>query len=154
MKRKDSDKRDKYERMGVRSEELKKRTSSRSSSDLLNDGLGPRTDKSGLVIEPVSPVELRSVHFHDHHDSRRYARPVLISTSMVSKVQTCHSENPLAQKTDLDSSSSCSSCCESSSETSEFQSDCQDDEEIALAMQAAEIANRNQIRAKFRFIFL
>ncbi|KAL0103929.1 hypothetical protein PUN28_016944 [Cardiocondyla obscurior] len=30
-----------------------------------------------------------------------------------------------------------------------FHSDCQDDE-IALAIQAAEIANRNQIRAKFR----
>ncbi|XP_059468991.1 lateral signaling target protein 2 homolog isoform X2 [Neocloeon triangulifer] len=44
------------------------------------------------------------------------------------------------------SSCSCSSC----SETSEFNSECQDDEEIALAMQAAEIAHRNKTRAKFR----
>lgn len=37
-----------------------------------------------------------------------------------------------------------------SSETSTFDSDCADDEEIALAMQAAEIANRNEVRSKFR----
>ncbi|GLH03460.1 Lateral signaling target protein 2 homolog [Gryllus bimaculatus] len=57
-------------------------------------------------------------------------------------------------------SSSCSSCrssatassdsCSMSSDTSSFNSECQDDEEIALAMQAAEIANRNEARAKFR----
>jgi hypothetical protein len=86
-------------------------------NDSMNDGLGPRTNKSGVV---VSSVNLSSLE----------ASP--------------------ARRSDLVSSSSCSSCCESSSETSEFQSDCQDDEEIALAMQAAEIANRNQIRAKFR----
>jgi len=39
-----------------------------------------------------------------------------------------------------------------SSDTSSFNSECQDDEEIALAMQAAEIANRNEARAKFRCI--
>lgn len=79
-------------------------------SELINDGLGPRTNKSGIVSSSTQG------NLHD-----------------------------------LNSSSSCSSCCgDSSSETSEFQSDCQDDEEIALAMQAAEIANRNQIRAKFR----
>lgn len=37
-----------------------------------------------------------------------------------------------------------------SSDTSSFNSNCADDEEIALAMQAAEIANRNEVRAKFR----
>lgn len=44
--------------------------------------------------------------------------------------------------------------CSMSSETSSFNSECQDDEEIALAMQAAEIANRNEARAKFRCVFL
>ncbi|XP_033231904.1 lateral signaling target protein 2 homolog isoform X2 [Belonocnema kinseyi] len=150
MKRKDSDKRDKYERMNVRSKHAKRRASVQSSSELINDGLGPRTDKSGLVVEPNSLVEPPPLRYHEHQDSRRYARPVLISTSIISKVQASTLEHALAQRADLDSSSSCSSCCESSSETSEFQSDCQDDEEIALAMQAAEIANRNQIRAKFR----
>lgn len=48
---------------------------------------------------------------------------------------------------------SCSSCS-MSSETSSFNSECQDDEEIALAMQAAEIANRNEARAKFRCVCL
>ncbi|KAJ8918864.1 hypothetical protein NQ315_011154 [Exocentrus adspersus] len=37
-----------------------------------------------------------------------------------------------------------------SSETSSFNSTCADDEEIALALQAAEIASRNEVRAKYR----
>lgn len=37
-----------------------------------------------------------------------------------------------------------------SSETSSFNSNCVDDEELALAMQAAEITNRNEIRSKYR----
>jgi hypothetical protein len=41
-----------------------------------------------------------------------------------------------------------------SSDTSSFNSECQDDEEIALAMQAAEIANRNEARAKFRYVYI
>ncbi|XP_046382852.1 lateral signaling target protein 2 homolog isoform X2 [Ischnura elegans] len=50
-------------------------------------------------------------------------------------------------------SSSCSSrrsTASTDSDTSSYNSECQDDEEIALAMQAAEIANRNEARAKFR----
>lgn len=37
-----------------------------------------------------------------------------------------------------------------SSETSSFHSNCADDEEIALAIQAAEIAERNEVRLKYR----
>ena len=37
-----------------------------------------------------------------------------------------------------------------SSETSSYNSESHDDEEIALAVQAAELANRNQARARFR----
>ncbi|KAJ8683602.1 hypothetical protein QAD02_019394 [Eretmocerus hayati] len=87
----------------------------RRGGELINDGLGPRTNKSGIVTgaeQQLAPGR----------------------------------GNEFAPM----SSSSCSSCCDSSSETSEFHSDCQDDEEIALAMQAAEIANRNKIRSKFR----
>ncbi|KAJ8867398.1 hypothetical protein PR048_031199 [Dryococelus australis] len=40
--------------------------------------------------------------------------------------------------------------CSFSSDTSSFNSECQDDEEIALAMQAVEIASRNEARSKFR----
>lgn len=52
--------------------------------------------------------------------------------------------------------SSSASDCESdqdscgSSETSSYNSESHDDEEIALAVQAAELANRNQARARFR----
>ncbi|XP_012287561.1 lateral signaling target protein 2 homolog [Orussus abietinus] len=74
----------------------------------------------------------------------------LINAADVSRNYSCSSYLSLVQRPDADSTSSCSSCCDSSSETSEFESDRQNDEEIALAMQAAEVANRNQIRAKFR----
>ncbi|KZS21854.1 Zinc finger FYVE domain-containing protein [Daphnia magna] len=46
-------------------------------------------------------------------------------------------------------SSACGTNCDSSSVTSAA-SECQDDEEIALALQAAEIASRNQIRGRFK----
>lgn len=39
---------------------------------------------------------------------------------------------------------------DSSSDTSSFNSNCADDVEIALAIQAAEIANRNELRSRFR----
>ena len=47
------------------------------------------------------------------------------------------------------SSSSSATTSDSSSVTSAA-SECQDDEEIALALQAAEIASRNQIRSRFK----
>lgn len=37
-----------------------------------------------------------------------------------------------------------------SPDTSSYNSECQDDEEIALALQAAEIASRNKARARFK----
>ncbi|XP_066140237.1 lateral signaling target protein 2 homolog isoform X1 [Euwallacea fornicatus] len=40
--------------------------------------------------------------------------------------------------------------CSSSSDTSSFNSNCADDEELAYALQAAEIANRKELRAKYR----
>lgn len=155
MKKRDLEKRDKYERVSQRSEQTKRKLGSRSPSELMNDGLGPRTDKSGLVTEPVSPV-MQNVPYgmqnaiKDNNTQRTTRAIRLVNASTVSGTQSFSSEHSLMHKPDVGSSSSCSSCCDSSSETSEFQSDCQDDEEIALAMQAAEIANRNQIRAKFR----
>ena len=50
-------------------------------------------------------------------------------------------------------SSTTSSACGTNSDTSSVTSaasECQDDEEIALALQAAEIASRNQIRGRFK----
>lgn len=62
-------------------------------------------------------------------------------------VNGCFS-NTLSIPTVVPTGTTCSSLC--SSETSTYDSDCADDEEIALAMQAAEIANRNEVRNKFR----
>ncbi|XP_076643195.1 lateral signaling target protein 2 homolog isoform X2 [Halictus rubicundus] len=157
MKRRDAEMRDKYEhRVHPRSEQTKRKLGSRSPSELMNDGLGPRTDKSGLVAEPVSPVIPQNVPYgvqsvSKDNNAHRTARAIrLVNATTVSGAQSFNSDHSMIHKPDIGSSSSCSSYCDSSSETSEFQSDCQDDEEIALAMQAAEIANRNQIRAKFR----
>ncbi|XP_076182205.1 lateral signaling target protein 2 homolog isoform X2 [Ptiloglossa arizonensis] len=156
MKKRDLEKRDKLERVNPRSEQTKRKLGSRSPNELMNDGLGPRTDKSGLVTEPVSPVMPQNVSYGTQNvikdnNTQRTTRAIrLVNASAVSGTQSFNSDHSLIHKPDVGSSSSCSSCCDSSSETSEFQSDCQDDEEIALAMQAAEIANRNQIRAKFR----
>ncbi|KAG8037080.1 hypothetical protein G9C98_004402 [Cotesia typhae] len=124
--------------------------SDNKKDELPNDGLGRRTDKTGLIapgIESGSPgaddasiSDGRSAELREKSSKNRCTvvgikNPPAINISLIQR------SNP-----DVDSSSS----YDSSSETSEFQSDCQDDEEIALAMQAAEIANRNQIRAKFR----
>ncbi|XP_012521859.2 lateral signaling target protein 2 homolog [Monomorium pharaonis] len=152
MKRRDIEKRERYERDKYARIEHSKRKSGTGSS-LMNDGLGPRTDKSGLVSD-IATTTPQSVVCHEYQstkDTHRSARAMrLVNASTVSGVSCLNPHQSLSYKPDAASSSSCSSCCDSSSETSEFHSDCQDDEEIALAMQAAEIANRNQIRAKFR----
>lgn len=154
MKRRDVDKKEKHERdKYARTESTKRKRGNGSSNSLMmNDGLGPRTDKSGLPTETVATATTLSnaAIRHARDNPQRSVRAMrLVNTSTISGVR--NSDQSLSYKTNvMASSSSCSSCCDSSSETSEFHSDCQDDEEIALAMQAAEIANRNQIRAKFR----
>ncbi|TGZ49204.1 lateral signaling target protein 2 homolog [Temnothorax longispinosus] len=153
MKERDVEKRERHERdKYTRIESCKRKRGSGSS--LMNDGLGPRTDKSGLVTDIATTPQNVVCHEYQSakdNNTRRSARAVrLVNASTVSGVSYLNSHQSLIYKPDVASSSSCSSCCDSSSETSEFHSDCQDDEEIALAMQAAEIANRNQIRAKFR----
>lgn len=149
MKRRDVEKRERYERDKYARLEHSKRKSG-NGSNLMNDGLGPRTDKSGLATEiATTPHNVICHEYHSAKDNKthRSARAMRLVNASVSCL---HPHQSLNYKPDVASSSSCSSCCDSSSETSEFHSDCQDDEEIALAMQAAEIANRNQIRAKFR----
>lgn len=55
----------------------------------------------------------------------------------------------MGEKVTVDSLLVCYSCS-LTSETSSFNSDCQDEEEVALAIQAVEVASRNEARAKFR----
>lgn len=133
----------------------------------MNDGLGPRTNKSGLVAEAFCAVSnKRSSVYRVNNESTKCLNSLkrlregtrLMNSVVVSsrggqpgghhQLSTLTMTN--YRRNELVGSSSSYSSYDSSSETSEFQSDCQDDEEIALAMQAAEIANRNQIRAKFQ----
>lgn len=151
------EKRDKHEKVNGHA---KRKLGSLSSNNLINDGLGPRTDKSGLPMETSTSCATTPLRNNRHefqavrNNSRRSARAIkLVNASTISGIPAyLNSDQALNyNKIDVASSSSCSSYFDdTSSETSEFHSDCQDDEEIALAMQAAEIANRNQIRAKFR----
>lgn len=147
---------ERHEQAEARLDVGKIKDGSKSAEDLMNDGLGPRTDKSGLVAESPSPPPLMHnccrLQSSREDETRRAPKPSkLVNPTVIARATASSGlELSLSRRTNAGSSSSCSSCCDSSSETSEFQSDCQDDEEIALAMQAAEIANRNQIRAKFR----
>jgi len=158
MKRRDVEKRERYERdKYARSEHAKRKLGNGSANNsLINDGLGPRTDKSGLaettaVTQDAHEMSHEFQNARDNNSQRSGRATRLVNASTVSGVSCLNPDQCLSRKADVAGSSpSCSSCCDSSSETSEFHSDCQDDEEIALAMQAAEIANRNQIRAKFR----
>ncbi|KAH0566731.1 hypothetical protein KQX54_003553, partial [Cotesia glomerata] len=123
---------------------MRKNFSEKNKEEMPNDGLGRRTDKTGIISPAVDAIDDaiddanvsggRS-ELRDKSPKNRGVKNPKINISLIQR-----------SNQDVDSSSS----YDSSSETSEFQSDCQDDEEIALAMQAAEIANRNQIRAKFR----
>ncbi|KAK0093237.1 hypothetical protein PV326_013994, partial [Microctonus aethiopoides] len=122
---------------------------------LPNDGIGRRTDKSGLIVnESTSSDGIHNNGCSHSIKKQKHVKTTELDNGVNSSEIPSRSMNEILSTTRLlnetDDSTSYSSYCESSSETSEFQSDCQDDEEIALAMQAAEIANRNQIRAKFR----
>lgn len=119
-----------------RREHAKKKYHIKAGGELINDGFGPRTNKSGIVHNATSTTA-------NHHYQTDYT---------INQQKTARAKTNLRVKgfNAPAANSSCSSCYDSSSETSEFHSDCQDDEEIALAMQAAEIANRDEIRSKFR----
>lgn len=57
---------------------------------------------------------------------------------------------PIKSQPNLDKTNEEDNISVGSSDTSSFNSNCADDEEIALAIQAAEIANRNELRSRFR----
>ncbi|KAJ4450718.1 hypothetical protein ANN_02148 [Periplaneta americana] len=84
---------------------------------------------------------------------RRSRKPVIQASSsnnVSSSLSSANDTNSQQGGSTLTVVPSRNGSCSMSSETSSFNSECQDDEEIALAMQAAEIANRNEARAKFR----
>ncbi|XP_066588983.1 lateral signaling target protein 2 homolog isoform X2 [Prorops nasuta] len=125
----------------------------KSCNRLNNDGLGPRTKEGDLVTE-ILPAGSPSNNLRYDPKNRNSNKAVhaitLLNPSTMTGSQSYHANRFSTQNAEADTGSSYSSSTDLSSETSEFQSDYQDDEEIALAMQAAEIANQTKIRAKFR----
>ncbi|XP_054717965.1 lateral signaling target protein 2 homolog [Uloborus diversus] len=90
-------------------------------------------------------------------DSNWDPNPVYSSPLLIPRVQSLREDATTSDAT----YSSCSSCQSISSvsspewdstspDTSSYNSECQDDEEIALALQAAEIASRNKARSRFK----
>lgn len=93
--------------------------------------------KGGSSSNSSGEVKNNSSKNHHHHHHRSGGK---CSHPGGTKHKHCKSGDD-----GLDSSS-----VGSTDTTSSFNSTCADDEEIALAMQAVEIANRNEVRAKFR----
>ncbi|KAJ9601439.1 hypothetical protein L9F63_000406, partial [Diploptera punctata] len=101
----------------------------------------PSLDRlSGSMLPDLSPTAGESLPDADSHEA-------LCVDHTVAESKTSYSSTSSSCRSSVTASSD---SCSMSSETSSFNSECQDDEEIALAMQAAEIANRNEVRAKFR----
>ncbi|XP_013392994.1 lateral signaling target protein 2 homolog [Lingula anatina] len=152
------------EQAGRKSEsEVPMHTSSSTSSHSKKRSKEQNTNKS----ENMSKTE---VHKNSH--SSQQPRK---SSKKDSKNQTIDSTNPkpscprvqrLQYSDDCSETSSCSTCSTSSeydnvgsdydnlmsstSDTSSYNSESQDDEEIALAIQAAELASRNEARLRFK----
>lgn len=110
----------------------------------------------------VSPSRCYNVNNQNTHSSESCwnSNPVYSSPLMIPRVQHLRLEEDLASNSET-TYSSCSSCQSISSvsspewdstspDTSSYNSECQDDEEIALALQAAEIASRNKARSRFK----
>ncbi|XP_064630520.1 lateral signaling target protein 2 homolog isoform X2 [Lineus longissimus] len=112
-------------------------------SDKTCTGVMPKLKSSkshrGLLRSSKESFYRRRVRDLVGHREDRY-RPsgVKFTESVSSSCSTCASDS------DLDHES-----CDSS-DTSSYNSDCHDDEEIALAIQAAEVASRNEARSRFR----
>lgn len=89
-----------------------------------------------------------------HRDSLRYSSTPLA----IPQIRQLRAEAAAVSENAYSSCSSCQTVSSvstpdwdsTSSETSSYNSECQDDEEIALALQAAEIASRNKARSRFK----
>ncbi|KAL1494786.1 hypothetical protein ABEB36_010328 [Hypothenemus hampei] len=100
-------------------------------------------DDSGICTETTSLERSPTLEDRDRHSSA-------FQTNARRNVENTSKSALTIRKND--SQSSCSKCCKcsSSSETSSFNSNSADDEEIAYAIQAAELANKDELRAKYR----
>ncbi|GIY69056.1 lateral signaling target protein 2 homolog [Caerostris extrusa] len=112
--------------------------------------------------EVASPRHNNANHqnTNSHSASSWTSNPTYSSPLTIPRVQRLRQEEENATNSEA-TYSSCSSCQSISSisspewdstspDTSSYNSECQDDEEIALALQAAEIASRNKARSRFK----
>ncbi|KAH1017842.1 lateral signaling target protein 2 homolog [Dendroctonus ponderosae] len=118
-------------------------------------------DDSGICTETTSLDRSPTLEITEAADCRCNPKmpsccqnsPYRGASSRHSKVQTQKTGSPkaglLARKKEVLPSSNDYSCS-SSSETSSYNSNCADDAEIAYALQAAELASREELRAKYR----
>lgn len=116
-------------------------------------------DDSGICTETTSLDRSPSLEINE---SRNCSCTVKSTTCCQNRTTTDHHQNRLAANSKVPKSALLNRkkgpvtslakeySCSSSSETSSFNSNCADDEEIAYALQAAELANRREIRAKYR----
>ncbi|XP_041368411.1 lateral signaling target protein 2 homolog [Gigantopelta aegis] len=100
-----------------------------------------------------NPFENMNVKTSGHCDNME---SMCIDSLAVPNIHHLHYTESLSTCSSCKSVSSIASDCEwdrescASSETSSYNSECHDDEEIALAIQAAELASRNEARLRFR----
>ncbi|GFY40745.1 lateral signaling target protein 2 homolog [Trichonephila inaurata madagascariensis] len=111
--------------------------------------------------EIASPKHCNVNHPNNTHSAPSWtSNPTYSSPLTIPRVQHLRQEEDNATNSEA-TYSSCSSCQSISSvsspewdstspDTSSYNSECQDDEEIALALQAAEIASRNKARSRFK----
>ncbi|XP_050304691.1 lateral signaling target protein 2 homolog [Anthonomus grandis grandis] len=119
---------------------------SASPKKTLNDPESP--DDSGICTETTSLDRSPSLEISEHKDCQRNS-PCKKSALRHRKTQSCLKKSPCGRQrspvNDITNSGS-----SSSSETSSFNSNSADDEEIAYAIKAVEMANREELRAKYR----
>lgn len=118
-------------------------------------------DDSGICTETTSldrSPTLEITEAADCHCNPKLASCCQTSPCRHGKLQAQKMEPPksglLARKKEVLPSSTNDYSCSSSSETSSYNSNCADDAEIAYAMQAAELASREELRAKYRSVFM
>lgn len=116
----------------------------RSPSIELNDGKNCHCYKSRVRNDTCGCFSQRNSHKVKKSFSGQVGCSPFTKQSKMCVRKRLHCVNHRENSSSDDSSSL------DSSDTSSFNSTCADDEEIALAMQAAEIADRNAVRAKFR----
>ncbi|KAG8196612.1 hypothetical protein JTE90_014169 [Oedothorax gibbosus] len=114
--------------------------------------------RNSSVPGDVSSPRRFSANYRNNTQAAESWNPTYSSPLTIPRVQCLKKEEGNDSEATYSSCSSCQSISSVSSpewdstspDTSSYNSECQDDEEIALALQAAEIASRNKARSRFK----